>query len=53
MLVIYKLFVIGGLNTYLIDDIIPFIKKLWLAFVGQKPVFFAFSKKTNIGNDCH
>jgi hypothetical protein len=26
----YKLFVIGGLNTYLIDDIIPYIKKLWL-----------------------
>jgi hypothetical protein len=31
MIVIYKLFVIGGLNTHLINDLIPFLKKLWLS----------------------
>jgi hypothetical protein len=30
MLVIYKLFIIGGLNKWLIEDLVPYIKKVWL-----------------------
>jgi hypothetical protein len=54
MIVIYKLFVIGGLNKVLIEDLIPYIKNMWLRLemiVIKPPSLEEFGKNSKIVKD--
>jgi hypothetical protein len=54
MIVIYKLFVIGGLNKVLIEDLIPYIKNMWLRLemIVIKPTSLEeFGKNSKIVKD--
>jgi hypothetical protein len=54
MIVIYKLFVISGLNKLVVDDLLPLIKNMWLQLemiVIKPPSLEAFGKNSKIVKD--